>query len=121
MIGLTVQTEPMTIHRNGHWSVLITIRDRATGNLADITNWNFDGSLKKNPTDATPAAVFTFTKPGPTGQVRATIDATARAAIPCGPFPDDPESQYQFDFRAIINNLPYPYLRGPAQVVHGGT
>jgi hypothetical protein len=124
MLGPLVQQIPMAIYRNGDWSVLLRIKDRTTGNAVDITNWAFKAQLRKSPdsTTVTANAIFTLVN-GPAGEVRMTFDPAVRRAIPCGAFPNDPESQYWYDLLASAGTgLPYRLVSdGPSEIHHGVT
>lgn len=124
MLGPIVQRVPMAIYRNGDWSVLLRIKDRTTGNPVDITNWVFKCQLRKTPdaSTITASAVFTLVD-GPAGEVRMTFDAAVRRAIPCGPFPNDAESQYWYDLlSAAATGQPYRLVtEGPAEIHNGVT
>ena len=124
MLGPSVTQTPMAIYRNGEWSVLLKIKNRTTGAVVDITNWRFRATLKKDPNSATAAAQFQFSVvDAAQGQVRMTIEASVRRAIPCGPYPDDAESQYWYDVLAA-SGATAPFFmvtKGPAEVHVGVT
>ena len=124
MLGPIVTQTPMAIYRNGEWSVLLKIKNRTTGVPVDITSWRFRATLKKEPNSATTTASFTFTTVNAAqGQVRMSIDAAVRRLIPCGPYPNDQESQYWFDVLAASgNSSPFSLVtEGPSQIHFGVT
>ena len=124
MLGPSVTKTPMSIYRNGEWSVLLKIKNRTTGLVVDITNWRFRATLKKEPNSSTASASFTFTVvDAAQGQVRMSIDAAVRRAIPCGPYPDAQESQYWYDVLAAAGSSApfFVVTKGPAQVHVGVT
>jgi hypothetical protein len=124
MLGPSVTQTPMAIYRNGEWSVLLKIKNRTTGAVVDITNWRFRATLKKEPNSPTAAANFTFTVvDAAQGHVRMTIDAATRRALPCGPYPNQEESQYWYDVLAASGSSApfFMVTKGPAEVHVGVT